>query len=270
MDENNELVCLNSPENLEDLPAKGEEPANSDPKEQISVIFRVLSNKKIVLPTLVVILLIVSIILIKSGISAGASALASSFDVSYVAEKENSYEKLYQAAFDRAEENYHVSNSVLISIGNLSESQKLEVLKANDVEFITEDRDSNSGKVTVWLEVEGEGTFVLDLQAAEFIIDNEHQYVLARIPNPELTNITIKKTTRKLFSDDYANGSFSEGVNLALKQRNEANLQIQKALLSNAYIYSNAKDVSVSVIKNLVKQFNPNIPNLTVDVEFMN
>lgn len=210
-----------------------------------------------------------SLFLIKNSIGIGASALMNSYNAAYGSERDDAYQKLYQSAYDRAEKNYHVSNTVVISIGNLEESQKLEVLKANDVEFITEDRDNNSGNVTAWLEVEGEGTFVVDLQAAEFIIDNERQYVLVRIPNPELTNITITKTTRRLFADDWANGSYSEGVDLALKQRNEASLQIQKALLSNQYIFSSAKDVAKSMIQNLVKQFNPDISNLQVDVEFL-
>ena len=122
---------------------------------------------------------------------------------------------------------------------------------------------------TAWLEVEGEGTFIVDLQAAEFIIDNERKSVLARIPNPELKNIHIIRSTRRLFSDDYLNGSWSEGVDLRIKQNNEAQLRIENALLSNPYIFSNAKKVSANMIKNLVAQFNPDVPQLIVDVEFI-
>ncbi len=218
---------------------------------------------------MIIILLAGSIILLKSGIAAGANALTNSYKVSYNTEKESSYNKLFKAAFDRAEKNFHVSNRVFISIGDIEETQKLEVLTANDIEFITEDRDDNTGNVTAWLEVEGQGTFVIDLRAAEYVIDNEHKHVLVRIPNPELENITILRTTRRLFSDDMLDGSYQEGVDLAIKQRNEASLQIQKALISNQYIYSNAKNVSVSTIQNLVKQFNPDILDLSVDVEFV-
>ncbi len=219
---------------------------------------------------LILLLLAGSIMLIRGGIEAGASALINSYNASYNTEKDSSYQKLYESAFDRAEKNYHVSNTVIISLGDMEEMQKLEVLTANDVEFITEDRDNNTGNVTAWLEVEGQGTFVIDLKAAEYVIDNDHRYVLVRIPNPELTNISIIRTTKCLFSDDWKNEDYREGVNLAIKQRNEASLQIQKALLSNQYIFSNAKDVSVSMIRNLVKQFNPDIPELEVEVEFIN
>lgn len=216
-----------------------------------------------------VVLIAISAGMIVNGIGVGAEAVIDSYGPAYEAEKENAYEKFYQSAFDNAKEKYHVSNKVVISIGNLEETQKLEIIKANDVEFITEDRDNNEGNVTAWLEVEGEGTFVVDLHTAEFIIDNERKYVLARIPNPELTNIHIIKTTRRLFADDWMDGSYQEGVDLALKQRNEASLQIQKALLSNPYIFSNAQKSAVGMIQNLVRQFNPDIPELVVDVEFM-
>lgn len=225
----------------------------------------------ITVSVIIIILLIAgSLILIRGGIAAGASALANSYIASYNAEKDSSYQKLYQSAFTKAEESYHTSNTVIISLGNIEETQKLEVLTANDIEFITEDKDNNTGNVTAWLEVEGQGIFVIDLNAAEYVIDNAHRYVLVRVPNPELTNISIIRTTRRLFSDDWKNGSYSEGVDLAIKQRNEASLQIQKALLSNQYIFSNAKDISVSMIQNLVKQFNPDIPDLEVEVEFIN
>lgn len=243
------------------------------PKKQAKPKKKASSQKTPVAISLMAVLIILmafgSYALIKSGIEVGTSALMNSYSVAYASEKNSAYQAVYQSAYNRAKKNYHVSNTVVVSLGNLEELQKLEVLRANDVEFITEDRDNNSGNVTAWLEVEGEGTFVIDLQAAEFIIDNDRRYVLARIPNPELTNINIIKTTRRLFADDWMDGSYREGVDLALKQRNEASLQIQKALLSNQYIFSNAQDVAIGMVENLIRQFNSDIPDLTVKVEFM-
>ena len=210
-----------------------------------------------------------SYIFLSRGISVGAAALINNYDAAFITEKDSAYQKQYKIAYDNAEKNYHVSNRATISIGNLEEVQRLEVLKANDVEFITEDRDDNSGNVTAWLEVEGEGTFVINLQAAEFLVDNERRHVLARIPNPELANISIIKTTRRLFADDWKNGSYSEGVDLALKQRNEASLQIQKSLLSNQFVFDSACSAAESTLKNLIQQFNQDIPDITVDVEFI-
>lgn len=218
--------------------------------------------------SLIILSVVASAALLQSGIQAGATQLINSFTAALESEKDSAFQMIYNKAFARAEQRNHVSNRVQISIGSLEERQRLEVLRANDVEIITEDRDDNSGNVTVWLEVEGEGIFVVDLQAAEFVVDNERKSVLVRIPKPELTNVRIIRTTRRLFADDYANGSYGEGVDLAVKQRNEASLQIEKALLSNQYIYGNAKDVSKSMLRNLVLQLNPDIENLNVEVEF--
>ena len=216
-----------------------------------------------------VVLAAACLLLLKNSIKIGAEALSNNYRAAYESEKDVAYNKLYQSAFDRAEKNYHVSNKVVISIGNLEETKKLEVIKANDVEFITQDKDRSSGNVTAWLEVSGEGIFVVDLKAAEFIVDNSRRYVLVRIPYPELTNVTIVNTTKRWFKDDLINGSYKEGVHLALKQRNEAILRIQKSLMSNQYIYNSAQTVARSMIENLVKQFNPDIPDLTVEVEFI-
>lgn len=228
------------------------------------------NNKRIIIAIALIVCLTADCIYFwNDSVSIGANALSKMYNLAYQSEKDNAYQRLYQKAFDRAEKQYHVSNTVIISIGNLEKTEKLEVLKANDVEFITEDSDKNSGNVTAWLEVTGQGTFVVDLKAAEFIINNENKNVMVRVPYPELTNITITNAERKLFKDDIFNGSYSEGVELAIKQRNEASLQIQKSLMANQYIYSNAQDVAKSMITNLVKQFNPDIPELTVDVEFI-
>lgn len=216
-----------------------------------------------------VVLTVACLCLLKNSISIGAKTLFSNYSTAYELEKGATYQDLYASAFDRAKKNYLVSNRVVISIGNLEKSGKLEVLKANDVEFITEDRDNNFGNVTAWLEVTGEGVFVVDLKASEFIVDNGRRYVLVRIPYPELKNITITKTIKRWFKDDGKNGSYDEGVNLALKQQNEAGLRIHKALMSNQYIYSSAQDVAKSMIANLVKQFNSDVPDLTVEVEFI-
>ena len=240
----------------------------SPPRKRRSSRKKKNTNIAIVLCFLMIMAASVGGLLLKSGIKVGASELMSSFQGAYNNEKERVYGQIYDAVFQEAEQNHHVSNKVEISVANLQEEEKLEVIKANDVEFITENRDNNTGNVTAWLEVEGEGTFTIDLKAAEFDVDNEREYILVRIPKPELSNVKIVNTIRRLFADDLLNGSYSEGVDLALKQSNEALLQIQKSLLSNQYIYDNAKKVSVNMIQNLIKQLNPDVPQLQVEVEF--
>lgn len=209
------------------------------------------------------------LLLLKSGLSAGASALKDSYFTAYAAEKSAAYEALYQGAYERAESKYHVSNRVLISLEGLEKVERLEVLEAGHVELITENRDDNTGNITAWLEVTGKGTFIVDLKAAEVLLDAEHRHVLVRAPRPELTDVTITQAVRKLFKDDFRNGNYSEGVHLAVDQLNDATLRIQKSLMANQYIDQNARAAAVRSVSNLVKELNPDIPDLTVDVEFL-
>lgn len=218
---------------------------------------------------LFVVLLAACLFLLRDAINVGAEALANSYSAAYESEKEAAYQELYQSAYERAEAKYHLSSKVLISIDSFEETEKLEVLEANHVEFITKNRDESTDNITAWIEVTGKGKFVVDLKAAEFIVDNEHRYVLVRIPYPELTDITITNAVEKLFKDDIWNGSYSDGVHLAIDQLNDADVRIKKALMSNQYIYKNAQNVAVSMITNLVKELNPDIPDLIVEVEFM-
>lgn len=217
------------------------------------------------------IVMIFSIILIFGDmVSSGAEALADSYSNAYNEQKSATYQEKYETYRNTAEEKYHVSNRVSIYVGNLKEEEKLEVLKVSDVEFIIEDKDNNDGNVISWLEVPGEGTFVVDLKAGEYVVDNERAHVLVRVPYPELTNITIDyaNVQKILFKDDIYNGSYREGEDLARQQLSQAELLIKKEFTSNQNFYLNAQEAAISTIETLVKQLNPEVENLVVDVEF--
>ena len=230
------------------------------------------NNKlNVITAALAVAFLIATAVLYLTSTKVSATAAADSYDAAYETEKNAVYQELYQQAYDRAEEKYHVSNEVVISIGDLKETQKLEVLKANDIEIITSEAEDNDGKINAWIEVEGEGTYTVNLKAAEFVIDQEHKHVLVRVLSPELSDIRITNITKKWFRQEtlFKVGTYSEGIDLAIRQRNEASLRIEQSLLANQDLYEVAKNVAESSIQNLVKQFNPDIPDLVVEVEFM-
>lgn len=227
--------------------------------------------------TMVYLCLAIAIILISGFVWIGimarkvAEELPSSFNAAYNAEKERTYQKRYNSYKSTVEKKYHVSNRVSIYIENLREEQKLEVLKVSDVEFIIEDKRDNPQNITSWLEVPGEGTFVINLKAGEYIIDNERKHVLIRVPYPELTNVVIDYSGVKklLFKDnDWFNGSYREGEELARRQLNNAELLIKKEFISNQNYYLNAQKAAKTTIETLVKQLNPDVLDLTVEVEF--
>ena len=215
-----------------------------------------------------IVMIIAIIVIFKDTVSTGAEALADGYNNAYTEEKDATYQKQYDIYKNSAEEKFHVSNRVSIYIGELKEVEKLEVLKVSDVEFVIE--DNNDENIVSWLEVPGEGMFVVDLKNGEFVVDNERAHVLVKVPYPELTNITIDyaNVNNLLFEDGVFNGSNRIGEELAKKQLGEAELLLEKEFTSNENFYLNAQKVAVNIIEALIKQLNPEVENLTVDVEF--
>lgn len=216
------------------------------------------------------ILLILSWFLIKKSIMISASALMDSYSSSYESVKDDTYQKYYEEYYNKAKKDYQVSNRGTISIGNIKEIGKLEVLEVSDVEFVVENNSNNSNGITSWLEVPGKGTFVVNLEEAEFIIDNDKAHVLVRVPYPELTNVTIdySNVEKRLFKNNLFNNSYRIGEDLAKKQLGEGDALIKKEFASNEHYYKNAQNAGISTIKSLVRQLNPDETNLEVDVEY--
>lgn len=187
------------------------------------------------------------------------------------AAQNEAYKEAYDEAYNKAKEEHLVTNKVAIVVDTLRETAELEVLKVYDVEYVITDKESNDDGITSWLMVPGEGTYTVDLTAAEFIVDKERGYVLVRVPEPELKNPTlIEDKVEPLF---YRNNGFDEsikaGEELINEQLSKASMEIKKALGSNPNFYQAAENSADRMIKALVKALNQNVENLVVDVEFM-
>lgn len=217
-----------------------------------------------------IIMAFVSVFLYNRAIRVGAEAVRDSYSSAYKTEKDSTYKAIYDKFKSIAEEKYHVSNRVTISIQEVKETAKLEVLKVSDVEFIIEGKQDNDNNITTWLEVPGDAAFIVDLAAGEYIVDDERQYVLIRLPYPELTNVSIDYANVKklLFQNDMFNDSYSAGEDTAKKLLDKADLLIKKEFISNETFYLNAQDSARSTIINLVKQLNPKVTDIDVEVEF--
>ena len=231
--------------------------------------------KKGMEPTIAIVLCIVMIfiivLLLFNTVSVGSKAVAASYTDAYNEQRNVIYQEKYNTYKSSVEEKFHVSNKVSIHVENLREKGTLEVLKVSDVEFVIEDKNSNDGKVISWLMVPGEAGFEVDLKAGEYVVDNERAHVLVRLPYPELTDIKIDfaNVQKILFKKDgISNGSYSDGEKLANQQLKQAELLISKEFTSNQNFYLNAQEAAISTMKALVKQLNPEVENLVVDVEF--
>ena len=215
-----------------------------------------------------------------------SKAAKEAFDIA----KEETDNKIFQQFYDRsykaAESAHHVSNSISISIGDLNSVQKLEVLRVSEVDYQIPEPDDKgwfdsflsnmteglNGEMISWLEVPGKGIFTVNLKVGEFIIDDEHQYVLIRIPNPTLTAFTIDYQNVELLLFDKG-GAFKNsakcGEDKAREQLANAELSIRGKIANNQEFYEQARVYTESMLENLVRQLNPQLPDLVVNVEFI-
>ena len=219
-------------------------------------------------------------------IAVGVSAAADSYGEKKEQVEEAVYNTFYQKSYEISEKKHHVSNDIAITIGNLQEQSKLEVLEICDVaykvtpvkekEFIEEIigavQEIFSDELESWLEVPANGVFVVDLKSAEFIVDNARQYVLIRVPNPELSEFTIDYAgVNLLYFEDggLLKKSAAVGEDMAREMLQSAELELLQEANSNQQYYKNATENAKKILTNLVKQLNPDVPDLLVEVEFI-
>lgn len=187
-------------------------------------------------------------------------------------EVENTYQWFYDTAYESAEKNYHVSNRVNIEIGRVQEMAKLEVLIVPATEYVIEEAGNNSQNIESWIRVKGEGVFTVDLSTGEYIVDAEHKTVLARIPLPVLSDCRIDSENGveiMHFSNDIWNDDFHTGEKLAQSQIAQGQAKIRNSILGNREYNSTAKEFAERLIIQQIKEFNPEIPDLSIEVEFL-
>ena len=247
-----------------------------------------LSRKQFILGALAIsaLLLCFCVYMILDTFTIGTGAAMDSFSTAKDEAAEEVYQFFYDKSYNAAEKAHHVSNNVSISIGDLKEEQKLEVLKVSDVAYETPDpKDQNwfegliasitgmfDAEVVSWLEVPGNGVFTVNLQAGEFIIDEERQYVLIRIPSPELTEFAIdyENVELLLFEEGGAfKNSAKYGVDKAVEQLQSAELTMMQNVNNNQEFYKRARESTEKMLVNLVKQLNPQLLDLRVEIEFI-
>ncbi len=243
----------------------------SELKKELQLDTRDQNQNKTKLPWIILIVMGIITVIAGTGIvRTGADAISASYKEAYEQQKASVYQNFYDKYYKNAEKKYHVSNRVSINIEDIKEVANLEVLKVSDVEYVIENAADNKNGISSWLEVPGEGIYIVNLQAAEFIVDDEREYIRVRVPYPELVNISLDYMNIKplLFQNDVLNDSYKVGEELAKNQLNTADILIKKEFLSNEQYYLNAQKAAVSTIQCLIRRLNPENPELDIDVEF--
>ncbi len=230
-------------------------------------------------------LIVVVIILGGVFVSEGSKAAMSAYTAKKNEVSEETYDMFYGRIYDAAESAHHVSNDVTISIGSLQEENRLEVLKVTDVVYEITENEQQGGAlssiisrvfnptVDSWLRVPGSGVYTVDMESAEFIIDNDHKYVLVRMMEPELTEFSIDyANVEELYFKDNAifHNPARVGVDLVIDQLNSAERDLTDAITSNERFHDSSLNAAVNIVTGLVRELNQDLPDLTVEVEFVN
>lgn len=185
---------------------------------------------------------------------------------------ENTAQEYYEWAFRKAEEEYHVSNRATLSIGDIQERSRLEVLNVSDVEFIVYDEDEDTSKR--WVAIPGDGVFTVDMTESEFLIDEVRQTIVARLPRPRLTSDSVKVKSENIVIYNFEkgilkNGNYADGISYAEKDLREGQEMIRSAFLSNQEYLKSAEQSAKRIITEFIHNLNPKVTDLKVVVEFM-
>lgn len=218
---------------------------------------------------------------LKGGINAAKKA--------YKRQKEQisseAYETFYNKAYSAGETAHHVSNKVLISLGNIREEAKLEVLKVNSVDYQIVDQQNNAlceaiknatgrniSGLDCWLEIPGNGVFTIDLRTAEIITDQERAYVLFRLARPILSefsidypNVTILEAQEALIGSNNAKA----GEEVARMAILDSDIRMREEITTNQEYYKYAMQNAEKLLENLVKDLNPNVSDLKVEINWL-
>ena len=200
-----------------------------------------------------------------SGFSTRNDAANTAYQQAKESQREIRQNELYSQAFIRAEEAYHVSNEMMIYVGPVKEEQKLEVLKVFDIEY----KVYSAKNLEHWMEVPGMGVFVVDLEQAEFIVNNEERSVLVRLPQPIFTDFTIDTTNVDSIYTEGEKASASEGFDIITEQLKEAQTSMFNRIKNNQEYVDSAMQNALIQIRGLIYQFNPDIPDLEVTLEWI-
>lgn len=179
----------------------------------------------------------------------------------------------YDTVYNLTEEEYHLSNRVTITVKDIQEKADLEVLSIDTYYLYRSDEEDTAQNLTLFYKIPGTGTFTVDMRMTEYIIDNERRHVLVKAPAPAITQFRenyagIEKLEYR--KDGILNGSIKEGEETARKMLARAHTQMMKSFeMTQAYHHA-AEESARKLFTMMIKALNPETPELTVDVEFIN
>ena len=128
------------------------------------------------------------------------------------------------------------------------------------------------GDAEAWIRFDGIGIFTVSLQNADFILDEQRKSVLVRVPSPVMERVLIQQDEDDvLYTSDAGlfNNASDTGQQLVLSLTQKAQQDMTAKARSNPEYYAQAKASAEKTITQLIKNLNPDLPDLIVEVEFI-
>ena len=251
-----ENKTIETPE-MEKQPVSSPQAAKSKPQQ---------GKKKANIKTIITIVVIAQVCL---AILVGAFIFKSSYENAKTNTAKQIRETAYNTVYDLTEGANHTSNRAMIALDGIRKEAALEVLEIN-TSYLYADEENAAKNLTIWYKIPGIGTFTVDLQMAEFIVDSERQHVLVKAPQPSITQFREEHPEELEYRDDrfVINGSIKEGEEIARKMLYQGHVEMMKSLEENKEYLEAAKASAQKLITNIIRSLNPSLKNLSVTVEF--
>ena len=210
-----------------------------------------------------------------------STAYSDSYTSAKLQASQDAYAKYEKMGYDKAEKKYHTSNRATIKIDSLKEKNHLEVLSASDTYLNVIKEDDILEDSQRWVAIPGTAVYTVDLSMSEIIKDDYNRYILVRVKYPELSDITINYDKVNVYLYEYnsfatslekgrikLNGSYEDGAGEAQRDYSKAYSEMYNRFYSDQHFYIAAQNSAKSIITSMVRNLNPEIPNLKVEVEF--
>ena len=215
----------------------------------------------------IVFLVVMSGVIFRSVINTGVKSAKHNYDKAKEESRDEAKEKASQTAYEYAIKKYQATNEVYISVTEIKETANLQVLSVIERD-VAKQTEEEKDKIEYWILYEGIGTYTINLQISEFIVDQERHYVSVRIPRPELT-VTygegeIKLNTQKGLFDR----SSKEGFDIYKKAQARAQSTIREKIENNKEYTRMAEEQAKEQLEKLIRLFNNDVVDLEVDIRF--
>lgn len=222
-----------------------------------------------VMPICILIVIIVGallLFLVKGSIASAANSAKAGYEKA----KDEQYTESYNVAYQKAYDKNRLSQVISISIGDIKEISRLEVLKVSEQGYTVQDKETEKQGIHFWTKNTVFGIYTIDMSVADFIVDSKNNYVLVKIPEPVLTTQPSGQYDTLLFKNDNGifDGNDEAGSELAKKQLIAGESVLTTKIEGNQNYRSKARESAIEIIENLIHVLNPDNSSLKVDVVY--